>query len=402
MRARSRSRSDSLASSTGRVVSGSSGHQQQRRPTSRNGSLSLSGRRMRSAGAANAFHTAPTSAFSVGGVAVGDDDSLDQSLHNKCYDEEMMIMEEITVLLKDVISVRRETPTTSIQNKATSFGGGVAVLGGGGGELLHSPVGLTRVASFTPPSQPLYRPGSKLSTTSQPLSACAHSNMMNSYRIYIHTRMNGFLEFNFDSNSNSYEVVLAYLRCHLKNGMVPPDDDEEEKVIVGGGAVVKGSSLEQSLNLNRTKSLSKDNNYGGGGDDDATVTSNSTASNTQQPPPITRSNSSNPIERLQTKAINRQLQQEQTPINSMKHNVSGWLSSIVDCASFGCCQDTTVEEKAGGEIEGTPLRHMHVVGGSGSGRLGQSMTPRSKVLKSQGIGGLSFEVETVTSGMSGY
>mmetsp|Transcript_8824 Transcript_8824/g.12631 ORF Transcript_8824/g.12631 Transcript_8824/m.12631 type:complete len:92 (+) Transcript_8824:410-685(+) len=91
----------------------------------------------------------------------------------------------------------------------------------------------------------------------------------------------------------------------------------------------------------------------------------------------------------------------------MKHNVSGWLSSIVDCASFGCCQDTTVtpeEEKVGNNgIEGTPLRHcsqQQQQGGVGLGQ--QSMTPRSKVLKSQGIGGLSFEVETVKSGMSGY
>ena len=87
----------------------------------------------------------------------------------------------------------------------------------------------------------------------------------------------------------------------------------------------------------------------------------------------------------------------------MKHNVSGWLSSIVDCASFGCCQDTTVtpEDKAvlynGNGIQSTPLRKSQ-----SRVQQQQSMTPRSKALKSNGIGGLSFEVETVTSNMSGF
>ena len=395
MRARSYSRGggggDSLNSS-GRWANSSGTNNN--RPTSRSGSaMSLSGRRMRSASAANAFQTDIP--------VVCCDDSLDHSCH-KYQDEETVITEAMNVLLKDIISVRHETPTSSSKHKS---------------------VVITRVASFTPPTpqppppQPLYRPGSKLSTSSQPLSASAHSGMMNSYRIYIHTRMNGYLEFNFDNNSNSYEVMLAYLRCHLKDGMVPPDHKDlpvgNSTGIGAGASSSKGSSLEQPINLTRTKSLSnkgttsKDN---GGDNDAATVTSTSTASisssryNQQQqqhqsgdPPLISRSNSSNPIERLQTKAINRQLQQEETPINSMKHNVSGWLSSIVDCASFGCCQDTTVtpEYKANG-IQSTPLRQ------SQSYRSQQSVTPRSKVLKSNGIGGLSFEVETVTSNMSGF
>ncbi len=60
----------------------------------------------------------------------------------------------------------------------------------------------------------------------------------------------------------------------------------------------------------------------------------------------------------------------------------------------------TPEDKSvlynGNGIQSTPLRH------HSQGRVGQSMTPRSKELKSNGIGGLSFEVETVTSDMSGY
>jgi len=395
MRARSRSRgggggggSDSLTSS-GRNRSG--------RPLSRGGAISLSGRRMRSAGAANAFNTAT--------VVCDDNDSLDHSSH-KYHDEEMMITEAMSVLLKDIISVRHETPTSSKNKSAAATAG-----------ELYSPHAITRVESFTPPtlpppSQPLYRPGSKLSTTSQPLSASAHCGMMNSYRIYIHTRMNGYLEFNFDNNSNSYEVVLAYLRCHLRNGMVPPDDNDSVPVGSTSGGVGNATprGLGQPVNLTRTKSYSnkvtpKDN----GGGDDATVTSVSTASISSQHklesqvPLISRSNSSNPIERLQTKAINRQLQQEHTPMNSMKHNVSGWLSSIVDCASFGCCQDTTVtpEDKAvlynGNGIQSTPLRKSQ-----SRVQQQQSMTPRSKALKSNGIGGLSFEVETVTSNMSGF
>lgn len=351
---------------------------------SRGGALSLSGRRMRSAGAANVFNTST--------VVYDDNDSMtDHSfLHN--HEEEVM-METMNVLLKDIISVRHETPSSAAE--------------------LHAPVTVGRVASFTPPTapQPLYRPGSKLSTTSQSLSPSLHSGL-NCYRIYIHTRTSEYLEFNFDNNSNSYDVVLAYLRCHLKDGMVPPDD-----VPVGsdgvGSAASKLSSLGKPVNFTRTKSLSskvasKGNGGGGDGDDDATVTSSSASStgNKQHQPPsssfqpfISQSNSSNPIERLQTKAINRQLQQEHTPMNSIKENVAEWVSSIIDCANFGCCQDTvTPEDKSlynGNGIEGTPLRQSQ-----SQQQRDRSTTPRSKMLKRNGIGGLSFEVETVSSNRS--
>lgn len=407
MRARSRSRGhggggDSLTSSGRGGGAGGGG------ALSRGGAISLSGRRMRSAGAANAFNTST--------VVCDDNDSMtDHSLYPNQEEEMMMMMETMNVLLKDIISVKHETPFSSSKKSDAE---------------LHAPVAMVgRAASFTPPPptttmlaapQPLYRPGSKLSTTSQPLSPSVHSGL-NCYRIYIHTRTNGYLEFNFDNNSNSYEVVLAYLRCHLKDGMVPPDDDDVPVVVGNDGvgssnaATSKGpSSLEQPVNLTRTKSLSnkvtsKDN--GGGGGDDATVTSTSTTStgDKQQQhlpssafqPFISQSNSSNPIERLQTKAINRQLEQEHTPMNSIKESVAGWVSSIIDCANFGCCQDTTVtpEDKSvynGNGIEGTPLRQQPQL----QQQRVQSMTPTSKVLKSNGIGGLSFEVETVSSNMS--
>ena len=359
---------------------------------SRGGSISLSGRRMRSAGAANAFNTS----------TVVCDDDLDHSLHN--HQEEEMIMETMSVLLKDIISVRHETPnSSSMQTKSAAELQQVAVVS----VASFTPPAASALALSSPPQQPLYRPGSKLSTTSTPLSPSIHTNC---YRICMHTRMNGYLEFNFDNNSNSYEVVLAYLRCHLKDGMVPPDD-----VPVGnsGGGVGRSSAASRSLgepvDLTRTKSLSNkvvvtSKTNGGGGGDDATVTSTSTVStgDKQQQLPssasfISQSNSSNPIERLQTKAINRQLQQENTPINSIKENVSGWLSSIIDCAGMSCCQDTTVTSEDNKSsvyngIQGTPIRKQP--------SFQQRMTPRSKALKRNGIGGLSFEVETLTSNMS--
>ena len=431
-RARSRNRSscsgggggsDSLCSSSGRQRSsrptsnsraGSNG-----RPLSRgnNAALSLShGRRMRSAGAANIFNTIS--------VVCNDDeeeDVLDSSLR---FDEEMMITEEMSVALKDVISVRHETPTSSSLKSATTATTGTTTTNGTTTTISMAPLAMTRVGSFTPPiispPTPLYRPGSKLSTTTQSLTASAHPPP-NSYRIYIHTRMNGYLEFEFDKNSNSYEVVLAYLRCHLREGMVPPDHHNVVDVSSDGGGLKKKKKkgLEESIALTRTKSITPKHaidvdNDDDDDDDEDTVTSTSTASTSShhhqqdslpltptEPPLITRSNSSNPIERLQTKAINRQLQQEEAPMN----RISGWFSSIMDCG-FNCCQDTTVtpEDKTvyyyGGIQSTTPLRGGELKKKK-SGQS-QSVSPRSRVLKKSGIGGLSFEVETVTSNMSGY
>ena len=130
----------------------------------------------------------------------------------------------------------------------------------------------------------------------------------------------------------------------------------------------------------------------------------------------TTSSRSNTIDRLQAKVIQQRLRDESTPLTRAKEAASAWLSSIMDCGL--CCMDTTtvapldaspssgadggggfgVERRGGGgassSSSATDSSGARSIGGGGVGR---TRSPTGEMLKSQGICGLSFEVESCPS-----
>ena len=209
---------------------------------------------------------------------------------------------------------------------------------------------------------------------------------------------------------------MTYLNVHLRKGVVVPLKMEEgnsnRKGVVppNNGVSVGGSTnLMTPVPLGRSKSSRVANNKTGVDDGSVISTEKASVSSSKRQQqkhmslsPSYSTTSSCNIDKLQEKVINRRLEQEHTPMEQFKDNMSSWLSSIVDCASFGCCQDTTTSDlpNSVNGIQTTPVRsskqqQQYQLRRQSSKQ--RSMTPRSTALKGQGIGGLSFEVETVTS-----
>jgi len=169
------------------------------------------------------------------------------------------------------------------------------------------------------------------------------------YRIFVHTSTNGYIEFSFD-NTNSHDILMAFLSAHLKPNQLPRKTPNDPIISPSDGAL-------RTVVLTPTK--------------------------LQQPPQLTRSmsiDSACTLDKLQKKMIRQRLQQETTPLGRIRENLANWMSSIVDCA---CCQDTT-----------TVAPDPSDKNASKKGIVDES--PESKLLKKQGIGGLSFEESSTT------
>jgi len=385
--------------------------------------------RMRSYGASSAFANASNNNNGMNGSVNGEESDI-----GDCSDGEKQ-SEPITIPLKDVLSVDEEVPSRK--------GGSSANGSGSGGSDFYSSaasdIGIakelkrgdsmrsTPKASNSTPSFSQLRKdweGNSTSTTKQTQKI--------PHRIFLHTLSHGYVEFTLE-NENSHDIFMAYLKAHLSSDRIPQrgtsDSDGGSNAGSGSSAGVKHRTASASGGLLRTMVLTPTKEVPSI-ESRSTSIESSTAKSSQKsqlnlpdkdtydghaPPPsspkrrnskhnrptlVSRDSSSvsvcsNKIDKLHSKIINQRIKNESTTFSRVKESFEGWMSSIVDCA---CCQDTTVapdpstvgsnsiQSNKGIILEGTP--------DSSRMKNGKQRSPTSERLRSKGIGGLSFEVES--------
>mmetsp|Transcript_31200 Transcript_31200/g.60019 ORF Transcript_31200/g.60019 Transcript_31200/m.60019 type:complete len:503 (+) Transcript_31200:1-1509(+) len=211
------------------------------------------------------------------------------------------------------------------------------------------------------------------------------------YRIFVNTSSQGYIEFSFD-NSNCYEILLAFLRAHLKDKIRERNtgDIKTDSAAVGhGGAmqtmVLTPSKLDQFAQppLQYSQSFQPTSNT----PKHHALFSRSNSNLTSRTAQTSPSNQEVTFDKLEAKAIKQRLKQESTPLERMKDNLAEWMSQIVDC---GCCQDTTTVAAEDDVSTSANNNSTNVRGGYLVLKKG-SMTPMTDKLKKQGIGTLSLE-----------
>ena len=390
--------------------------------------------RMRSYGASSAFANA---SHNNNGMMNGSLNGEECDIGD-CSDGEKQV-EPITIPLKDILSVDEEVPS---RNK----GGGSSVNGSGGGSDFYS-----SAASDIGIANELKRGDSMRSTPKASNSTPSFSqlrkdwesssNTKNSaggqkipHRIFLHTLSHGYVEFSLE-NENSHDIFMAYLKAHLSSDRIP---QRGTSIVNGGGGSNAGSSsgvkhrtasagggLLRTMVLTPTKEVPSIESRSTSIEDSTTKSQKSPKLNLPDkdtydghaPPPsspkrrnskhrptlVSRDSSSisvcsNKIDKLHSKIINQRIKNESTTFSRVKESFEGWMSSIVDCA---CCQDTTVApdpstvgsnsiQSNKGIVEGTP--------DSSRMKTSKQRSPTSERLRSKGIGGLSFEVESCPPG----
>ncbi|KAL7470968.1 hypothetical protein ACHAXS_011256 [Conticribra weissflogii] len=378
------------------------------RPRSRSRSRSRTGNgaflRKRSIGARNAFADVPLnggiqdpishSAHSLGGDGI--DDSIRSGAGSvnpsnlkrgtsigSLASMEREESEPIRITVKDVIFVDQDI----IDNNSPS-----SSLNGS----CNSPPSATASNAIPPP--PLFSSNGILPRKNSLQSSHKHCL----FRIFINTFSHGYIEFSFD-NSNCYEILLAFLRAHLKEKI----RDRTTREIGTGSAAVGHSGAMQTMVLTPSKldqftqpplqyslSFQPTTNTPKHHAQFSRSNSNLTSRTAQTSP----SNQEVTFDKLEAKAIKQRLKQESTPLERMKDNLAEWMSHIVDC---GCCQDTTAVTQ---EDDASTSAHWSKSNNSNNGRGGYvvlkkgSLSPMTEKLRKQGIGTLSLEEDDASSG----
>jgi len=390
--------------------------------------------RMRSYGASSAFANASNNNNGgMNGSVNGEESDI-----GDCSDGEKQ-SEPITIPLKDILSVDEEVPSRK---------GGSSANGSGGGSDFYS-----SAASDVGIAKELKRGDSRLSTPKASNSTPSFSqlrkdwdNQGNSstttkqtqkipHRIFLHTLSHGYVEFSLE-NENSHDIFMAYLKAHLSSDRIPQrgngsNSDCGSNAGSNSSAGVKHRTASASGGLLRTMVLTPTKEVPSIESRSTSIESSTAKSQKSQlnlpdkdtydgqaPPPsspkrrnskhrptlVSRDSSSvsvcsNKIDKLHSKIINQRIKNESTTFSRVKESFEGWMSSIVDCA---CCQDTTVapdpstvggnsiQSNKGIILEGTP--------DSSRMKNGKQRSPTSERLRSKGIGGLSFEVESCPPG----
>jgi len=392
--------------------------------------------RMRSYGASSAFANASNNNNGLNGSVNGDETDI-----GDCSDMGEK-QEPITIPLKDILSVDEEVPSRKGGSSANGSGGGGSDFYSSAASDIGIARELKRDNSLSARSTP------KASNSTPSFSqlrkdwdtATSNSTKQTQkipHRIFLHTLSHGYVEFSLE-NENSHDIFMAYLKAHLSSDRIPQrgisNSDCGSNAGSGSSAGVKhrtasaGGGLLRTMVLTSTKEVPSIESRSTSIEESSTTKSQKSQLNLPDkdtydghaPPPSSpkrRTNSkhnrptlvsrdsssvsvcSNKIDKLHSKIINQRIKNESTTFSRVKESFEGWMSSIVDCA---CCQDTTVapdpstvgsnsiQSNKGIILEGTP--------DSSRMKNSKQRSPTSERLRSKGIGGLSFEVESCPPG----
>ena len=388
--------------------------------------------RMRSYGASSAFANASNNNNSgMNGSLNGEESDI-----GDCSDGEKQ-SEPITIPLKDILSVDEEVPSRNKGGGGSSAGGsdfyssaasdvGIAKELKRGDSMRSTP----RASNSTPSFSQLRKDWDKATSNT------TKQNQKIPHRIFLHTLSHGYVEFSLE-NENSHDIFMAYLKAHLSSDRIPQrgTSNSEGGSNAGGSSLgVKHRTASASGGLLRTMVLTPTKEVPSIESRSTFIEESSTTKSQksqklhlpdkdtydgQAPPPsspkrrtskhnrptlVSRDSSSvsvcsNKIDKLHSKIINQRIKNESTTFSRVKESFEGWMSSIVDCT---CCQDTTVapdpstvgsnsiQSNKGIILEGTP--------DSSRMKNSKQRSPTSERLRSKGIGGLSFEVESCPPG----
>jgi hypothetical protein len=231
------------------------------------------------------------------------------------------------------------------------------------------------------------------------------------HRIFLRTSSHGYVEFG-PENSNSHDVFMAFLAAHVPSDRMPGRGDGGDGKVSSERSSERHEQLQQQreraaspgLGMLRTMVLTPTkevpinilfrDNAAPAPASDAESGARPMETTRVDPLPRLQTNSATigmslsnmssrsiTIDRLQSKVIHQRLRDESTPLTRARDAASAWLSSILDCGL--CCMDTTTV---------API-DAAMTDGVGAGG-GVQRTPNAEALKFQGIGGLSFEIES--------